>query len=223
MVAKTNGHDDLLEKNKKRMSIAKENYESFLKENNLKRDYNREYVDKETIKIEQNTKDARNNVDYVDVTKEWLNNATPNSHKVEDRQYFEKEGIKYQVDGKNVVLDYSVKEKEVAEWLENTFGGEIYMIPRVNKPDGIKTADYLFRNEYWDLKTIRGKSKQSLYHSIYKKKTQSNNFVFEIISSELRINELQKQIYNLYNRKDTEFLQKIILKKENDIFVYKRK
>lgn len=29
------------------------------------------------------------------------------------------------------------------------------MIPRVNKPDGIKTADYLFRNEYWDLKEIK--------------------------------------------------------------------
>lgn len=163
------------------------------------------------------------NIFYVDITKNWTNNSTPNSHKVEDRQYFKKDGIKYQVDGKNVVLDYSNKEKVIAEWLENTFGGELYMLPRINNPEGIQTADYLFRNEYWDLKTISGKSKQGLYHSIYKKKTQSNNFIFEIISSELSINELQKQIYNLYNRKDTEFLQKIILKKGNDIFVYKRK
>lgn len=163
------------------------------------------------------------NIFYVDITKDWTNNSTPNSHKVKDRQYFKKDGIKYQADGKNVVLDYSNKEKVIAEWLENTFGGELYMLPRINNPEGIQTADYLFRNEYWDLKTISGKSKQGLYHSIYKKKTQSNNFIFEIISSELSINELQKQIYNLYNRKDTEFLQKIILKKENDIFVYKRK
>lgn len=191
-------------------------YNLFLKENNLIRDYNREYI---TKKIINNTK----NDNYTNITKEWLETAKPNSHKVVDRQYFEYDGIKYNVDNKNVVLDYSSKEKDVAEWLENTFGGEIYMIPRVNNPEGIQTADYLFRGEYWDLKSISGKSKQVLYHSIYKKKTQSNNFIFDVVSPELDINELQKQIYKLYNRKDTEFLQKIILKKENDIFVYKRK
>lgn len=191
-------------------------YNLFLKENNLIRDYNREYI---TKKIINNTK----NDNYTNITKEWLETAKPNSHKVIDRQYFEYDGIKYNVDNKNVVLDYSSKEKDVAEWLENTFGGEIYMIPRVNNPEGIQTADYLFRGEYWDLKSISGKSKQVLYHSIYKKKTQSNNFIFDVVSPELDINELQKQIYKLYNRKDTEFLQKIILKKENDIFVYKRK
>ena len=163
------------------------------------------------------------NVGYTDITKEWLETATPNSHKVEDRQYFEYEGNRYNVDGKNVVLDYSLKEKEIAEWLENTFGGEIYMLPRINNPEGIQTADYLFRGEYWDLKEINGKSKQVLYHAIYKKKTQSNNFIFDMGSSELNISELQKQIYKLYNREDTKFLKKIILKKENDIFVYKRK
>ena len=163
------------------------------------------------------------NIDYLDVTKEWLETAKPNSHKVVDRHYFEYEGIKYNVDNKNVVLDYSSKEKDVAKWLENTFGGEIYMIPRVNNPEGVQTADCLFRGEYWDLKSISGKSKQVLYHSIYKKKIQSNNFIFDVVSSELDINELQKQIYKSYNRKDTEIFQENILKKENDIFDYKRK
>lgn len=97
------------------------------------------------------------------------------------------------------------------------------MIPRVNNPEGVQTADCLFRGEYWDLKSISGKSKQVLYHSIYKKKIQSNNFIFDVVSSELDINELQKQIYKSYNRKDTEIFQENILKKENDIFDYKRK
>ena len=163
------------------------------------------------------------NNNYIDITSEWLETATPNSHIVEDRQYFEYKGNRYNVDGKNVVLDYSSQEKNIAKWLENTFGGEIYMLPRINNPDGIQTADYLFRGEYWDLKEINGKSRQVLYHAIYKKKTQSNNFIFDTGSSELTISELQKQIYKLYNRKDTRFLQKIILKKENDIFIYKRK
>ncbi len=106
---------------------------------------------------------------YKDVTQEWLDKANPNSHKVKNRNYYEYVNVNYEVDGKNVVLDYSLKEKDVAEWLENTFGGELYMLPRVNKPDGIMTADYLWNNEYWDLKTIIGSGKQVLYHSVYKK------------------------------------------------------
>lgn len=146
---------------------------------------------------------------YTDVTSEWIINAKPNTHIVKDRKYFEHSGIKYKVDNKNIVLDYSNNEKDVAIWLENTFGGEIYMLPRINKPDGIQTADYLFRGEYWDLKTINGKSNQVLFHSIYKKKTQSNNFIFNIISPELNINELQKKFINYTIEKIQIFYKKL--------------
>lgn len=199
-------------------------YDSFLKENDLQRDYNREYVDKEMVKIEQNKKSTINNVDYVDVTKEWLNNATPNSHKVEDRQYFEKDGVKYQVDGKDVVLDYSINEKEVAEWLENTFGGEIYMLPRVCNPDGISTADYLWNSEKWDLKTINGIGKRVIEDAVKKKKEQANNFIFDITPSKIEKENLYKQLQKLYNSKTTNWIDKVIVKKENDVMViYKRK
>ena len=103
---------------------------------------------------------------YIDVTSEWIIKTKPNTHIVKDRKYFEHNGIKYKVDNKNIVLDYSNKEKEIAIWLENTFGGEIYMLPRINKPDGIQTADYLFRGEYWDLTTINGSGKRVLEDSI---------------------------------------------------------
>ena len=51
------------------------------------------------------------------------------------------------MDGKYIVLDYSKKEKEIAVWLEKNFGCEIYMIPRINIPENIKTPDYIFRGE----------------------------------------------------------------------------
>jgi len=131
---------------------------------------------------------------YIDVTEEWQNNATPNTHQVLDKNYFEHNGVKYKVDNKNVVLDYSKHEKEIAKWLEETFGGEIFMIPRINNPEGIKTPDYWFKNEGWDLKTINGSSKQALYHAIRKKSQQSNNFIFEIVSNDLSLNEIKKII-----------------------------
>lgn len=192
-------------------------YNLFLKENNLIRDYNREYI---TKKIINNTK----NDNYTNITKEWLETAKPNSHKVVDRQYFEYDGIKYNVDNKNVVLDYSSKEKDVAEWLENTFGGEIYMIPRVNKPDGIMTADYLFRGEYWDLKTINGSGKRILEDSIKRKKRQSKNFIFDITNSKIEKYNLFDQLKKIYSSKTTNWVDKIIVKKDKDVsVVYKRK
>lgn len=214
IISKKMGYEEDYKKASSKLIKTNKEYNEWLDSNNKVHDYSREYVSKNI--------ETKQNKNYVDVSKEWFDNATPNTHKVLDRQYFEKDNIKYEVDGKNVVLDYSNIEKEIAEWLEKTFGGEIYMLPRVNNPEGIQTADYLFRGEYWDLKVISGKSKQVLYHAIYKKKTQSNNFIFDVLSSELDINEFQNQIYKLYNRKDMDFLQKIILKAENDIFVYER-
>lgn len=160
---------------------------------------------------------------YSIITTEWLKKATPNSHKVADMDYFEYEGIKYKVDNKTVVLDYSDHEKKIAEWLENTFGGEIYMIPRINYPEGIKTPDYIFKKEKWDLKTINGNSNQVFYHAVRKKKQQSSNFIFEILNSKLSLEDAKNQINVLYNRTDIPFVNKIIVKKNNDFLVFERK
>lgn len=161
---------------------------------------------------------------YIDVTNEWIKKAKPNTHIVKDRKFFEHNGIKYKVDNKNIVLDYSNNEKEVAIWLENTFGGEIYMLPRINKPDGIQTADYLFRGEYWDLKTINGSGKRVLEDSIKKKKRQAKNFIFDITNSKIEKYNLFEQLKKLYNSKATDWIDKIIIKKdENASIIYIRK
>ncbi|MDD6277980.1 MAG: hypothetical protein PUA55_05370 [Mycoplasma sp.] len=60
----------------------------------------------------KNSKNSRN------ITKSFIRKSTPNSHEVKDAK-----GNKYYVDGKNVVIDYSVSEKNVANWLKETFGG----------------------------------------------------------------------------------------------------
>ena len=38
--------------------------------------------------------------------------------------------------------------------VENTFSGEIFMFPKVNKPKCIKTIDYLFKNKHQNLKEM---------------------------------------------------------------------
>ena len=160
---------------------------------------------------------------YYDVTEAWINTATPNSNKIIDSKSYVHNGKRYIVDGKHVVLDYSTYEKEIAEWLENIFGGQLRMNPRINYPMGIKTSDYIFRKEPWDLKTINGDSNQVLYHAIYKKKSQSNNFIFDISNSKLTIQNAIKQVINIYNRPDTQFVKRVILKKDQDFKVLLKK
>ena len=181
----------------------------------------RQYNQKKQSWIAEENKIIGNN--YYDVTDAWINTATPNSNKIIDSKSYVHDGVRYRVDGHNVVLDYSKQEKEIAEWLEGTFGGQLKMNPRINYPEGIKTSDYIFRKENWDLKTIKGDSNQVLYHAIRKKKSQSNNFIFDITKSKLSIEEAAVQAQKLYTRKDTNFLNRVIIKKEDDFIVYKRK
>ena len=122
------------------------------------------------------------------------------------------------------MLDYSTKEKEVAEWLEKTFGGKIYLLPRINKPEGIKTADFLFRNEKWDLKEIHGRGKRIIEDTVKNKKQQAHNFIFDISKTDIKKEDLFKQFEKLYTSKSTNWINKIIIKeKEKLIFVFERK
>ena len=161
---------------------------------------------------------------YIDVTYNWINDVKVNSHNVKDSIYYENfDGVKYYVDGKNVVLDYTFKEKEIALWLENTFGGELYMLPRVNNPDGIMTADYLFRGEYWDLKQIFGNGKHTFDSSIKKKKSQANNFIFDVCNRNIEVNNIENQIRKIYCSKERFWVDKIIIKRDEELlFVYER-
>lgn len=164
---------------------------------------------------------------YIDITEKWLKKAKPNSHKVKERKYFEYEGKKYYVDNKNVVLDYSKEELEMAILLEKTLGGEIYMLPRINKPEGIKTADYLWNNEYWDLKKIKqnAKSKHRAIDNILKiTKKQAKNFILDITKCKLNNDNIIEQIKKIYIAKNREWIDKIIIFNNNQLIkIYKRK
>ncbi len=147
---------------------------------------------------------------YKKIANKCIKNYNLKNHKVIEAKYIEKDGVKYYVDGKNVVLDYSKKELEVANWLVNTFGGKIYMLPRVNYPKNIKTADYLWNDEFWDLKEIKGNSQKILDNTIKRNKSQSKNFIIDITNSKLYFYEIIYQINIIYNSVHTAKKNKFI-------------
>lgn len=139
---------------------------------------------------------------YRDVTRDWLKNSCPNSHRLKTRNYYEHDGIRYFVVGKKVVFDYTNYEKDIAVWLENSFGGKIYLLPKVNELKGIKTADYLFHNEYCDLKKMSCNvisEKRAVDNVVKKSKFQTENIILDISNSILNDNIILQQVKRLYS------------------------
>lgn len=162
---------------------------------------------------------------YIDVTGKWRETAEPNSHVVQDLQEYTINGVTYKVDGHNVVLDYSSHEKEIAELLEREFGGEIYMVPRVNSPQGISTPDYLFRGVGYDLKTL-GESAggNTLFNRVKKAKWQAQNFIIDVTNTKLDEDTILAQVKKVFHREDTKWVDEILIVQNGlRIQVFKRK
>lgn len=73
-----------------------------------------------------------------DVTQEYLCSAMPG-----------KGAVMYDI---GYDLQHHGPEIDFAQWLHDTFGGDIYLLNEVNQ-DKISTPDYIWRGKSWDLKT----------------------------------------------------------------------
>lgn len=174
--------------------------------------------------FEQDTREEKTlTKSYIDAISKWKTEATPNSHPVEDLTEYTIDDVLYSVDGKNVKLDYSPKEKAVAELLQREFGGEIKMIPRVLNPQGISTPDYIFRGEAFDLKELSGTSKNLVYNAVSKKARQASNFILDISNCPLDTDEIARQVDYVYWSKHTRFVDKVIVVQSSQVLnVYER-
>ena len=162
---------------------------------------------------------------YTDVTEKWRETATPNSHVVQDLQEYTANGVTYKVDGHNVVLDYSPHEKEIAELIEKEFGGEMYMVPRVNNPQGVSTPDYLLRGVGYDLKTLgESAGANTLFNRVKKAKLQTQNFIIDVTNAKLDEDTILAQVKKVFHREDTNWVDEIlIVQNGSQIQVFKRK
>lgn len=163
---------------------------------------------------------------YIDITKYWLKN---NSNKIivakqlKINDKFNYKGRNYVVDGKKVKNEFKSKEVNFANWVQTKTDKIILLNPTINKPDGVSTADLTIDNELYDMKIVTGKSKQLLFHNIYKKNKQANNFLFDATNSDLKYKELINQVDSIYKRKDMFFVNKIGIRKGEKFVIFKRK
>lgn len=160
---------------------------------------------------------------HRDVTNDWLKKAIPNSHPVTDVETFVQDGITYTVDGDNVKFIYEENEKRIAELFAHDLGGDIRMMPKIEKPDGKQTPDFIFRGQRYDLKTPEKINKNTFFNAVHNKREQANNFVFDISKNGMSIEQAVNQIEGLYTSKYTTFIERVVLVKNGKVIrVYER-
>lgn len=180
---------------------------------------------RKSLWIENEKKPTTSNQGFIDITDSWYSDAKPGSHQVEDLKEYTVNGNTYVVDGHNVQLSYTPHEKAIAELLEREVGGEIFMVPRVNNPQGIKTPDYLFHGKGYDLKSLhKPKGKNPIFNRIQNAKGQSRNFILDLTDAELDEAAVKEQLEKVFTDKGTEFVDEIVIVQGGKIIkVLKRK
>lgn len=135
---------------------------------------------------------------YLSVKEKWLDKANAHNAKASDKTFWNYNGKRFVVDGRNVVLDYSQKEKEVANWISKTLGKQVELVPRVNNPEGINTPDYLIDGKKYDLKEIAGAGRNVIDGNLRKAKKQAENIIFDITKTKLSDDEIIAQLEQVY-------------------------
>ncbi len=175
---------------------------------------------------------------YIDMTEEWFKNAIPNSHKVKCSNYFiDDDGVFHPIKGKEKVCisNKNSDEFKVAVILENIFGGEFYLQPRIETAKGYKgivsvpSPDYKWNNVKWDLKTpgLSGKWENAV-ERFFKNPTRVRRQVCKyIIDFKNFPDKLDEEIIflvlNTLRNPHRDFIENIIIMRENRVIkVYSR-
>ena len=181
--------------------------------------YSKKWVDREEIenRILENTPIHLNHCKSIKT--EWLKNFDKDQvGVVVEKDYWEVDGTKYYVDGHNVVQDHTPREKEVANILSNKLGVKVELIPRVNKPDGVSSPDFLVSEKLrFDLKEIKKNGKNTIENAVKKQEKQAHNFVIDISETSLSKNDIYFQIDGIYKSQFRKWVETIMIVEGNEI------
>lgn len=215
ILAKVSGDDELVLSSQQRITSLVNKYKQISKQANLAIDVDRTYVPN------YKPKKVKNTLSYEDVTKEWIVKAEPRKGNIINRNYYvDKKGNKYNVDGKNVVFEPSNDEIETANFIHQTFGGNIYLNPKINMPEDVESSDYLWKNQLWDKKII-GKNatslKRTVDNAIKKHKEQTDYIFLDVTNSKIEQSILIEQTKKIFSTKGREWVKGIMIINNNKV------
>lgn len=165
------------------------------------------------------------NKETLEITTNELRKAKPNEGSWgHTKSFIAMDGNEYTLLGKDVVKDTDPANETIARWWIKKFGGNVKINPKVNKPEGVKSADFTIDETLVELKTINGSGKNTIYDAIHDSGKQAEIYILDI-TEQSKLNDFQifTQIDKLFKNKHTNWVRKIYLKEGENVRVYVRK
>ena len=106
---------------------------------------------------------------------------------------------------------------EIAQLMLKEMKQSVELVPKILYPQGISTPDYIIGGKKYDLKEPEGSGKNVLYNMINKKKKQASNFIYDISKCPLDIDEIYKQVNDIFSSTHTAFVEEVIIVKDGKI------
>ena len=88
-------------------------------------------------------------------------------------------------------------EERTAQWLHDTFGGDITLLPETN-PEGQSNPDYLWNGKLWDLKapqSLNGINKR-LKHGLEQIRLNPGGVAIDIVNTDANLQDIEQVIQN---------------------------
>nr|WLJ25819.1 MAG: minor capsid protein [Firmicutes phage HS10] len=134
------------------------------------------------------------------------------------------DGETYTVNNRNVVLDPTEYERSIGQWIVDELGGTVQFHPRVLFPKGIRTPDYIWEEEAWDLKTVNRHSKNTISTAVKNMKGQSTNIILNLIDDSYSDDDLTSELERVYGNKRYRYLDKTLIIRDGRLYgIFKRK
>ena len=147
---------------------------------------------------------------FNEISREFLNSKTIKGRKVKNLPKSKYKIMNFKGDY-NLVFDHDEYEKNIANWLAREIGGEIYLCPRVELPKGIRTPDYIWDNEKWDLKSINSHGKNTINTAIKNTKNQSKNVILNLIDDTYTDDDVYKEMNRIFSNSRYSYIEKVLL------------
>ena len=149
-------------------------------------------------------------INFKEISEEFVNSKKVKGEKVENLPKSKYKIIGFD-DGYSLAFDHGEHEKNIANWLANEIGGKVYLCPRVLVPEKIRTPDYIWENQKWDLKNITSHGKNTINNAINNTKNQSNNVILNLIDTSYKDEDIYSEMERIFSNSRYNYIRRVLI------------
>ncbi len=182
------------------------------------------------------TEASSQKINYIDVTKEWLENAKPKGGDIERSDYTRTIDGQVYIDGKLWADGKPIKLGEeknndinIGKWFKNNIWGDVKFQRKIDYPLNTPSADLivfgdcpLLNEQSIEIKAISSKNVKTFYNRIKRTEgMQSTNILYDLTEFKFSEEEILDQVRISYENLD--WLDTLLIKKgDNLLYAFKK-